>query len=203
MEGAVIPGGGFFAALAPCALFKSSPGPPLEAKTSQISGMSREFTLLLSASRASFPPCSVEKRPGAAGCAPGAAAVPLPISLSFISAPSQLPSLQASTHPLPGAASWWDRSKKRGELIKARALPAKTWDCRVPVTAPGSPAPTPGRCERIFYPHRLGKGKAPSSVLGSSSMPASVLWERRGCTELGKAGNGRGWQHFNPSQAPV
>lgn len=95
---AVIPGGGFFAALAPCALFKPSPGPPLEAKTSQISGMSREFTLLLSASRASFPPCSVEKRPGAAGCAPGAAATPLPISLSFISAPSQLPSLQ-ELHP--------------------------------------------------------------------------------------------------------
>lgn len=114
--------------------------------------------------------------------------------LYFSSLPAPLP---------PGAASWWDRSKKRGELIKARALPAETWDCRVPVTAPGSPAPTPGRCERIFYPHRLGKGKARSSVLGSSSVRASVLRERRGCTELGKAGNGRGWQHFNPSQAPV
>lgn len=102
--------------------------------------------------------------------------------LYFSSLPAPLP---------PGAASWWDRSKKRGELIKARALPAKTWDCRVPVTAPGSPVPTLGRCERIFYPHRLGKRK--SSELSAGELIRACLGAV-GRQRMHGAGKGREWE---------
>lgn len=113
--------------------------------------------------------------------------------LYFSSLPAPLP---------PGAASWWDRSKKRGELIKARALPAKTWDCRVPVTAPGSPAPTPGRCERIFYPHQLGKRKSwgahPCLPRCCGKAEDARSWERQG---MGGAGSAL-TPHKHPSDKP-